>query len=64
MLQHLDLYGNSINTDIGNLAAYRLRVNNLVLKVASWTASTVARRVELWDDIHVIPPALAARAAV
>ena len=44
--------------------ADRLRVNKLVLKVASWVASTIARRVELWDDDLVIPPALAARAAV
>ncbi len=42
----------------------RLRVNKLVLKIASWVASAVARRVELWDDNVVIPPALAARAAV
>ena len=42
----------------------RLRVNNLVLKVASWVSSAIARRVELWDDTLVIPPALAARAAV
>ena len=47
-----------------NLVADRLRVNKLVLKVASWVASAVARRVELWDDTLVIPPALAARAAV
>ncbi len=44
--------------------ADRLRVNKLVLKVASWVASAIARRVELWDDNLVIPPALAARAAV
>ncbi len=44
--------------------ADRLRVNKLVLKIASWVASAVARRVELWDDTLVIPPALAARAAV
>ena len=42
----------------------RLRVNKLVLKIASWVTSAVARRVELWDDNLVIPPALAARAAV
>ena len=42
----------------------RLRVNKLILKIASWVASAVARRVELWDDNLVIPPALAARAAV
>ncbi len=42
----------------------RLRVNNLVLKIASWVTSAVARRVELWDDNLVIPPGLAARAAV
>ena len=41
-----------------------LRVNNLVLKIASWVASAIARRVELWDDNLVVPPALAARAAV
>ena len=54
--------------------ADRLRVNKL-LKVASWVASAVARRVELWEDTTlvlppalatplVLPPALAARAAV
>ena len=47
-----------------NLVADRLRVNNLVLKVASWVASAITRRVELWDDTLVIPPALAARTAV
>ena len=47
-----------------NLVADRLRVNKLVLKVASWVASAMARRVELWDDNLVVPPALAARAAV
>jgi hypothetical protein len=47
-----------------NLVADRLRVNKLMLKIASWVASAVARRVELWDDNLVIPPALAARAAV
>jgi hypothetical protein len=41
-----------------------VRVKNLVLKVASWVASAAARRVGLWDDNLVIPPALAARAAV
>ncbi len=47
-----------------NLVADRLRVNKLVLKFASWVASATQRRVELWDDTLVIPPALAARAAV
>ena len=47
-----------------NLVTDRLRVNKLVLKIASWVASAVARRVELWDDTLVIPPALAARSAV
>ena len=58
-----------------NLVADRLRVNKLVLKVASWVASAVARRVELWEETTlvlppalaaplVLPPALAARAAV
>jgi hypothetical protein len=47
-----------------NLVADRLRVNKLVLKIASWVASAMARRVELWDDNLVIPPAVAARAAV
>ena len=42
----------------------RLGVKKLVLKIASWVASAMARRVELWDDTLVIPPALAARAAV
>ena len=44
--------------------ADRLRVNKLFLKIASGVASAIARRVELWDDTLVIPPALAARAAV
>jgi hypothetical protein len=47
-----------------NLVEDRLRVNKLVLKVASWVASAMVRRVELWDDTLVIPPALAARSAV
>ena len=61
--------------DLKNLRADRLRLNKLVLKVASWVASAVARRVELWEDTElvlppalaaplVLPPALAARAAV
>jgi hypothetical protein len=47
-----------------NLVKDRLRVNNLAPKIASWVASAMLRRVELWDDNLVIPPALAARAAV
>ena len=59
-----------------NFVADRLRVNKLVLMVASWVDSAVARRVELWEDTDslvlppalaaplVLPPALAARAAV
>jgi hypothetical protein len=47
-----------------NLVVDRLRVNKLVLKIASWVASAMLRRVELWDYNLVIPPALAARAAV
>ena len=48
-----------------NLAADRLRVNKLILKIASWVASAKARRVELWDDNRGVKPnALAARAAV
>jgi hypothetical protein len=62
--------------DITKVVADRLRVNKLVLKVASWVASAVARRVELWEDTDslvlppalaaplVLPPALAARGAV
>ncbi len=60
--------------DMRNLVEDRLRVNKLVRKVASWVASAVARRVELWEDTVVLPPdlaatlvlppALAARAAV
>ena len=52
------------SNDLTNRVTDRLRVNKLVLKIASWVTSTVARRVELWDDNLVIPPALAARAAV
>ncbi len=44
--------------------ADRLRVNKLVLKVASWVASAVARRVELWEDTLVLPPAPAAPLAI
>ncbi len=44
--------------------AARVGVNKLVLKIGSWVASAKAGRVELWDDNLVIPPALAARAAV
>ncbi len=50
--------------DIKKLMSDRLRVNKLVLEIASWVSSAVARRVELWDDTLVIPPALAARATV
>ncbi len=32
------------------LMADRLRVNKLVLEIASWVASAMLRRVELWDD--------------
>jgi hypothetical protein len=59
MLQRLDL-GYNIAAEIMNLVGERLGVNKLVLKVASWVASAVARRVELWDDALVLPPALAA----
>jgi hypothetical protein len=55
---------NVTSEDLKNLVADRLRVNKLVPKVASWVASAMLRRVELWDDNLVIPPALAARAAV
>jgi hypothetical protein len=48
-----------------NFGADRLPVNELVLKVASWFDSAVARRVEVWEDTTlVLPPALAARTAV
>ncbi len=47
-----------------NLVVDRLRVNKLVLKIASWVASAMLRRVERWDDDLGIPPALAAQAAV
>jgi hypothetical protein len=59
------VYDNNVSSkDLTNLVTDRLRVNKLVLKTDSWVASAVARRVELWDDNLVIPPALAARAAV
>jgi hypothetical protein len=32
--------------------------------VPAWVTSALARRVELWDKKLVLPPALAARAAV
>jgi hypothetical protein len=67
--------GDERRRDMENFVADRLRVNKLVLKVASWVDSAVARRVELWEDTElvlptdlaallVLPPALAARAAV
>ncbi len=43
--------------------ADRLRVNKLVPKIASWVASAMLRRVELWDD-NLVMQTLAARAAV
>jgi hypothetical protein len=55
---------NNVTSDITNLVADRLRVNKLVLKISSWVASATLRCVELWDDNLVIPPGLAARAAV
>ncbi len=55
---------NYVGEDMSDLVADRLRVNKLFLKTASWVASAMLRRVELWDDNRVIPPALAARAAV
>ncbi len=58
-LQHLAL-DHTIAADIKNLVEDRLRVIKLVRKVALWVASAVARRVELWDDAFVLPPALAA----
>jgi hypothetical protein len=64
MVQHLTLIDNNINKDLENLVDARLGVSNLVLKVASWVASAVGRRVELWHDERVLPPAIAARAAV
>ena len=68
--------GDDRGREMENFVADRLRVNKLILKVASWVASAVARRVELWEDTDslvlppdlaaplVLPPALAARAAV
>jgi hypothetical protein len=44
-----------------SLVKDRHRFYKLVLKIASWVASAMLRRVELWDDNLVIPPALAAR---
>jgi hypothetical protein len=52
------------SAEIANLVADRLRVNKLVLEIASWVSSAIARRVELWDDNLVFPPGLAARAGV
>jgi hypothetical protein len=60
VLQHLSLGNNGITADIENLVKDRLRVNRLVPLIASWVASAVARRVELWEDTLVLPPALAA----
>ena len=39
--------GNKIAADMENLMKDRLRVNKLVLKVASWVAFAIAGRVEL-----------------
>jgi hypothetical protein len=55
---------NVSSKDLTNLLTDRLRVNKLALKIASWVASAMLKRVELWDDNLVIPPAFAARAAV
>jgi hypothetical protein len=56
---------NHVNSkDLKNLVADRLRVNKLVLEIASWVASAMLRRVELWDDNLPIHQTLAARAAV
>jgi hypothetical protein len=55
---------NNVSEDMTDLVTDRVRVNKLVLKIPSWVASATLRRVELWDDNLVIPPALAARAAV
>ncbi len=58
------MYNNHIiSKDMTNLVADRLRVNKLVLKVASWVASAMARRVEIWDD-NLVMRTLGARAAV
>ncbi len=54
---------NVTSEDMTNLVADCLRVNKLVLKIASWVASAMARRVELWDD-NLVMRTLAARAAV
>jgi hypothetical protein len=64
MLQHLDLYGNNIKTEIEKLVAEQ----SVLTSTSSFSRSPrqsppLARRVELWDDIGAIPPALAARAA-
>jgi Ran GTPase-activating protein (RanGAP) involved in mRNA processing and transport len=56
--------GEPVPAHIMNRVADRLRVNELVLKVDSLVASALARRVELWDDTLIVPPVVAARAAV
>jgi hypothetical protein len=58
------MYNDLSSAEILDPVEDRLRVNKQVLKIASWVASAMARRVELWDDNLVIPPALAACAAV
>jgi hypothetical protein len=63
VMQCLVLSGNT-KPDIKDLVDDRLHVNYLVDEIASWVASAVARRVELWDDELVLPPTTAARAAV
>ena len=63
-LQVLWLGAGAVDADIEYLMADRLRVNRLSRHVAAWVVSAVARRVELWDDTLVLPPALASRAAV
>jgi hypothetical protein len=52
--------GGDVTADIRNVVADRLRVTRLAPEVAAWVASALARRVELWDDKLVLPPAFAA----
>ncbi len=60
----LSLYDKGVTADIKNVVADRLHVTRLAPEVAAWVASALARRVELEDGKLVLPPALAARAAV
>jgi hypothetical protein len=63
-LQRLGFLWNNIGADIMNLLEDRLRVNQIVPKIASWVATTAARVKPLDNTHNNLPPDFAARAAV